>query len=142
MDSTTLSVDSTIVKDTAGVVKNADSSLNVVTQLEPPSILEVISVGKVIWAIIFFIVGLYVIRLITKVLEIFAERSTRYRITIKSIAPVIRIFGWMLIIHCYCRNIPSSGCNCNCCHCIGRYCCRICRAGYFKEYFRRNNDPV
>ena len=100
MDSTALSVDSIIVKDTSsGVRKNIDSSLSVATQLEPPSVLEVISVGKVIWAIIFFVIGLYAIRLITKILEIFAERSTKYRITIKGVAPVIRIFGWMLIIY-------------------------------------------
>ena len=91
--------DSTHSADSIKVHSKKDSSLDIINQLQPPSILEVISVGKVIWAIIFFVAGLYIIRLITKVLEIFAERSTSYRITIKGVIPVVRIFGWMIIIY-------------------------------------------
>ena len=91
--------DSTHSADSVKVHSKKDSSLDIINQLQPPSILEVISVGKVIWAIIFFVAGLYIIRLITKVLEIFAERSTSYRITIKGVIPVVRIFGWMIIIY-------------------------------------------
>ena len=91
--------DSTHSADSVKVHSKRDSSLDIINQLQPPSILEVISVGKVIWAIIFFVAGLYIIRLITKVLEIFAERSTNYRITIKGVIPIVRIFGWMIIIY-------------------------------------------
>ncbi len=101
-DATVRKIDSTITsvkKDTVSHQTAVDSSQNIVNQLKPPSIVEVISVGKVIWAIIFFVVGLYLIKLITKILEVFAERRTGYRITIKGIVPVIRIFGWMLIIY-------------------------------------------
>lgn len=99
IDSTLHSAKSALISDTTKVHTEKDSSANIINQLQPPSILEVISVGKVIWAIIFFIVGLYAIRLITKILEIFAERSTNYRITIKGIVPIVRIFGWMIIIY-------------------------------------------
>ncbi len=67
--------------------------------LEPPALNEIISFGKIFWAVIFFIIGFYVIRLIGKVLDVFAERSTGYRITIKGLIPVIRIFGWVIIIY-------------------------------------------
>jgi small-conductance mechanosensitive channel len=99
LDSTFLSVDTALVKDSVVLKKSADSTANILIQLKPPSVLKVISVGKVIWAIIFLIIGLYIIRLITKILEIFAERSTSYRITIKGIVPIVRIFGWMLVIY-------------------------------------------
>ncbi len=63
-----------------------------------PSILEVISVYKVFWSIVFFLSGWLTIRVISNVLEAFAERSTNYRITIKSYLPVVKILGWILII--------------------------------------------
>ncbi len=99
IDSTVVSTDSALTRHTGSALSGTDSSLNIINQLQPPSILEVISVGKVIWAIIFFVVGLYVIKLLTKILEILAERSTHYRITIKGVIPIVRIFGWMIIIY-------------------------------------------
>lgn len=98
-DSLIVLSDSLLSADTLHNQAKRDSSSDIMTQLQPPSILEVISVGKVIWAIIFFIAGLYIIRLITKILEVFAERSTNFRITIKGVVPIVRIFGWMIIIY-------------------------------------------
>lgn len=96
--STTL-IKTSNTKDSLADPAKSDSPTDIIGQLQPPSILEVVSVGKVIWAVIFSILGLYIIKLITKVLEVFAERSTRYRITIKSIVPIVRIFGWILILY-------------------------------------------
>ncbi len=76
-------------------VKNSSSK----NDLAPKNILEVISLGKIIWSIIFILIGFYFIKLISKILEIFAERSAKYRITIKGIIPVIRIFGWLIILY-------------------------------------------
>jgi MscS family membrane protein len=88
-----------VTKDSVNPHSATDTSTDIINQLQPPSILEVFSAGKVIWGIIFFIVGFYIIRLITKILEVFAERSTRYRIAIKSLIPIVRIFGWILILY-------------------------------------------
>ena len=99
IDSATVKVDSASIKDSLDTKMVVDSTVNLVNQLDPPSVLEVISVGKVIWSLIFFIVGLYLIKLITKILEVFAERSAGYRITIKGVVPIIRIFGWIIIIY-------------------------------------------
>jgi MscS family membrane protein len=99
VDSVIVSTYSALTSDSLKTNAKKDSSENIMNQLQPPSILEIISVGKVIWAAIFFIAGLYIIRLITKILEIFAERSTNYRITIKGVVPIVRIFGWMVIIY-------------------------------------------
>ncbi len=54
--------------------------------------------SKVIISIILLIIGYVSIRLISKILEIFAERSTKHRITIKGFIPVIRILGWVFVI--------------------------------------------
>lgn len=69
-----------------------------ITDINPPSISDLISLSKIFWAIIFIVIGYFSIKLISKALEIFAERSTTYRITIKSFIPVIKILGWLLLI--------------------------------------------
>jgi len=79
-------------------IKNdiSDISDNV---LSPPAIGDIISFGRIFWAIVFFIVGLYLIKVITKILDTFAEKSAKYRITIKGIIPVVRILSWTLVFY-------------------------------------------
>jgi small-conductance mechanosensitive channel len=67
--------------------------------LSPPALDEMISVEKIFWAVVFFLIGLYLIRLISKILGIFAERSTSHRITIKGFIPVVRILVWTFIFY-------------------------------------------
>jgi MscS family membrane protein len=67
--------------------------------LSPPSIGDIISFGTIFWAIVFFITGLYIIKFVTKILDIFAEKSANYRITIKGIIPIVRILSWTLIFY-------------------------------------------
>ncbi len=66
--------------------------------LTPPSLDEIISFPKIFWSIVFLLVGYFLIRIISRILEVFAERSTRYRITIKSFIPVVKILGWIGLI--------------------------------------------
>jgi small-conductance mechanosensitive channel len=68
-------------------------------KINPPKrISELISVSKILWAIIFFVAGYFIIRILSKMLELFAERSTAYRITIKSFIPVVKILGWITLV--------------------------------------------
>ena len=68
-------------------------------KLTPPSIRDIISFSNIFWALVFFVVGVYLIRFISKTLELIAERSTHYRITIKGIIPVVRILGWTFLFY-------------------------------------------
>lgn len=63
-----------------------------------PDISELVSISKILWAIVFLIIGYLIIKVLTRILEIFAEKSTAYRITIKSFIPVIKILGWISLI--------------------------------------------
>lgn len=75
--------------------------------INPKSVLKTISFTKVFISILFFIVAYFIIKMVTKLLNLFAERSTRYRITIKGIIPVFRIFGWVLVIYLVIQGIIS-----------------------------------
>lgn len=65
----------------------------------PESVLEVFSVGKILWSIVFLASAYFLIELLTNILTLFAERSARYRITLKGFIPVVRIMGWILVFY-------------------------------------------
>ncbi|MCF8367528.1 MAG: mechanosensitive ion channel family protein [Bacteroidales bacterium] len=67
--------------------------------LKPPSVTDVVSVPKIIWTIIFTIIGYFVIRLLIGLLNRFSIRYPRYEFTIKRIIPIFRIFAWVFVIY-------------------------------------------
>lgn len=58
---------------------------------------KLLSWGKIVWAIIVLLIAHFVIKLIVIILERFAERSVKHRMTLKSIAPVFRIIAWVIV---------------------------------------------
>lgn len=63
----------------------------------PPSITEIISWQKLIWAVIVGILGYVLIRILTRSLQFWSEKSAKRRGTIKGVIPMVQIFGWLLI---------------------------------------------
>lgn len=95
--------------DTVYMLQSLDSSLS--RFLDPAKIKEktddipklkkignVISISKIIWAIIFLIFSYFVIRFSVYIVDSFAERKTTYRFLLKSISPLIKILGWIFAI--------------------------------------------
>ena len=64
---------------------------------EPPP-LKKISFVKIFWSLVIFVLGYFIIRSVTKLLELISERSASYRITIKGLVPVVRILGWIVVM--------------------------------------------
>jgi len=64
----------------------------------PPPLKDIISIPKIFWSVVLIIIGYLGIKIVSRAIEIFSERNPRYRITIKALVPIIKIFGWMLII--------------------------------------------
>lgn len=67
--------------------------------LNPPSLTELISIPKIIWALLFIISGYFIIRLLIALLYRFSARYTRYEFAIKRAIPVFRILAWIFIIY-------------------------------------------
>ncbi|TFH34691.1 MAG: mechanosensitive ion channel [Bacteroidia bacterium] len=57
-----------------------------------------ISFTKVFWALIFFLSGFLFIRFSVKLLDLFAERSTRIRLSLKRFLPVYRVLAWIVVL--------------------------------------------
>lgn len=88
-------LDSTIVAmDKADAAKKSDK----VDITKPPPVAKLISMSKLFWSLVFVLVGYFAIRFISRILEIFAEQSIKHRITIKSLTPVVKIMGWVVVI--------------------------------------------
>lgn len=65
---------------------------------KPLELVDMISVSNIFWTIILLVIGYLMTRFLARILKIFAERSARLRITMKSIIPIIRIIIWTVIL--------------------------------------------
>lgn len=63
-----------------------------------PDFSDIISFSEIFWTLVISLLGYFFIRLSSRILELLAEKSTHYRITIKSLIPVVKIVGWILVI--------------------------------------------
>ncbi|MEQ8471194.1 MAG: mechanosensitive ion channel [Marinoscillum sp.] len=64
---------------------------------QAPKLSEIFSMPKVFWSLVFVVAGYIVIKVLSRILTILAERSAKYRITLKGLIPVVRIVGWLLV---------------------------------------------
>ncbi len=98
-----------IVVDSVAAIPVVDSVATTQAKSQKPQVLESLgqasptvswslSVAKIFWAIVVFVLGYVLIRWVTRLLEAIAERRPRARLTIKAVVPVIRIFGWTSIL--------------------------------------------
>ena len=83
--------------DSTGSDVPASSGIDTATFTGPPPIQELISLPKIFWSLVLILIGYFIIRFSIKTLALFAERNARYRITIRSFIPVVKIFGWIMI---------------------------------------------
>ena len=82
-------------------------SLSGVTPAKPEEAKWRFTLGKVFWSIIVFLIALIAMRYITRFLGTIAERWTKFRLTVKGVIPIIRIFGWTTVIYIIIAGILS-----------------------------------
>ncbi|MGB3848816.1 MAG: mechanosensitive ion channel domain-containing protein [Tunicatimonas sp.] len=75
-----------------------DSVAQKVVDITKPPTVQNISIYKIVWSIVIFGLGYFIIRFLTRLVELAGERSTNYRIMIKGFVPVVRIIGWIVVI--------------------------------------------
>lgn len=76
-------------------IKNVVKSLE--EKLNPPDVSEIVSFSKIFWAIVFIAIGYFIIRFLTRTIEIWSEKSPDRRVKGKAIVPVVKIICWMVI---------------------------------------------
>ncbi len=68
-------------------------------ELQAPDVRNIISFGKIFWSLVFIVIGYFVIKLLSGILSLVAERNYRYKPAIRRILPIIKIAGWTLIVY-------------------------------------------
>lgn len=72
---------------------------------QPAEVLKAISFSRIFWTLVLLGLGYLAVRLVIRVLELFAERSAKTRIAVKSISPIVRIVMWSIIIFAVVKGI-------------------------------------
>jgi MscS family membrane protein len=98
---TSASIADTTVEATEPRTRNIQEQLTG----RPAEVLNIISFSNILWTIILLLIGFLIIRFFVKILELFAERSARLRITIKSLIPIFRVAIWTIIIFAIVKGI-------------------------------------
>jgi small-conductance mechanosensitive channel len=93
---TAISVEDTLATDSASSSRR--KILRPISNLKETSVYQMLSARKLVWTIIVLIVAYFAIRLLMRLLKLLSEKSTRYRITIKGLIPLIRVIAWSSVI--------------------------------------------
>lgn len=75
------------------------TSLNITDDVGINNIKDLFKFEKIIASLIILLAGFYLLKIITKILQYFAERSANYRISYKGTIPIIRLLGWSIIVY-------------------------------------------
>lgn len=65
---------------------------------KPSEVINAISFSDIFWTIVFLVIGYLLVRMVIRIMELVAEKSARYRISMKSTIPVVRILLWSIIL--------------------------------------------
>jgi small-conductance mechanosensitive channel len=77
----------------ADILQDANVSVE-----NPINLLTIVSISKIFWTLLFFAFTYLSITLFTKILEFFSEKSSKLRIPIKGLIPVLRIGLWTAFV--------------------------------------------
>jgi len=87
------------IQDSTKVVDEAEKEDSGAEVLRPPQISDIVSIPKIIWSIIFLIIGYFIIRLMISLISSLSIRYPKYDFTIKRVIPIFRILSWVFLIY-------------------------------------------
>ncbi len=68
------------------------------TESEESDFKKILTGNNIFYSIVLLLIGYFIIRVITFLLNALAERSTTYRIAFKGSIPIVKIIGWVIIL--------------------------------------------
>jgi len=79
--------------------KSDEEDFDIADEVGIQNIKDLFKLEKIIGSLIVLLVGFYFLKFATRILQIFAEKSTRYRLPLKGTVPIVRLLGWSTIIY-------------------------------------------
>ena len=99
------------IADTSVVKVSNAKSLEEQLVKTPTEVFDAISFSNIFWTLILLAFGYLIIRLIIGVLEIMAEGTSKHRIRIKGLIPIVRIGIWTVVIFAIVKGIYNPPLN-------------------------------
>ncbi len=88
---------SELVKGDSTVSSSDDLIKSIGNKFDAPDVSNIISFSKIFWALVFIVIGYFMVRFLTRSIEIWSEKSPDRRVRGKAIVPVVKIICWMVI---------------------------------------------
>ncbi|MDY0196959.1 MAG: mechanosensitive ion channel [Tenuifilaceae bacterium] len=98
-------LDSMQIADSSVVKVSNAKSLEEQLVKTPAEVFDAFSFSKIFWTLILLGLGYFIINLIIRLLQVMAERTSKYRIKIKSLIPIVRITIWGVVIFAILKGI-------------------------------------
>lgn len=100
-DSNSVVAETKTLQDTAETNKSIQDSTKkkLTDKVGLERIKDLISFEKIIGSLLVLLVGFFLLKILTRILQYLAEKSTRYRISYKGTIPIVRLLGWSIIIY-------------------------------------------
>ena len=58
-----------------------------------------VTFGTIFWAVVVFVAALLILRYLTKLMEVIAERWHNLRLVVKRLIPIVRVAGWTIVTY-------------------------------------------
>ncbi len=66
---------------------------------QAPDVRDIISISKIFWALVFIFIGYFIIRAVSGILALIADRHVKHKASIRRTLPVVKIAGWAFIVY-------------------------------------------
>ncbi|MFA9370752.1 MAG: mechanosensitive ion channel family protein [Labilibaculum antarcticum] len=94
-----------VIKGDSVVSSTDDVIKSIGEKLDAPDVSNIISFSKIFWALVFILIGYFIVRFLTRTIEIWSEKSPDRRVKGKAIVPVVKIICWMVISYIIVKGI-------------------------------------
>lgn len=66
---------------------------------QAPDVSGLISFPKIFWSVVFLLLGYFLLKIVTGILNLYAERKPRHKPVVRRILPIVKILVWSMVIY-------------------------------------------
>ncbi len=74
---------------------------------QAPDVRGLISFPKIFWSAVFLLLGYFLLKILTRILNLYAERKPRHKPLVRRILPIMKILVWSMIVYIIITGIIS-----------------------------------
>lgn len=99
VDSSRQITDTVTTQDVAASVKTNRMSNMTQEFTQAPDVSGLISFPKIFWSFVFLLLGYFLLKLLTGMLNLYADRKPRHKPVVRRILPIMKIIVWSMVVY-------------------------------------------